>query len=67
MTRSITITKEDSLYVAQDVLSGVTSQGASIDDAISNLKEALVLFYEDTPVPSEDATSVIFTTVEVSL
>ena len=47
MTRSIKITKEDTWYVAQDIQSGVTSQGKSMDEAIANLHEAMDLYEVD--------------------
>ena len=47
MTRNIVIIQEDNWYVATDIISNVASQGKTIDEAISNLKEALELYYED--------------------
>lgn len=42
----IKVTKEENLYVATDVASGVASQGTTVETALSNLKEALELYYE---------------------
>ena len=59
------IQKEDEWYVATSLESGVASQGKTIDEAIENLKEALILFYEDN-VP-EEISPVFVTTVEVAV
>ena len=42
------IQQEDDLYVAKCVENDVASQGNTIDEALSNLKEALELYYEDS-------------------
>ena len=44
---TVIIQKEEDWYVATDVTSGVASQGKSIDESLSNLQEALTLYYED--------------------
>ena len=41
------IWKEDSLFVAKALELEVTSQGASEQEALKNLQEALELFFED--------------------
>lgn len=38
------IQKEDNWYVATDIVSGVASQGKTIDESLENLKEALLLY-----------------------
>jgi len=43
---TIFIQQEENWYVATDVVSGVASQGKSLDESIQNLKEALSLYYE---------------------
>lgn len=43
---TIIIQKEKNWYVATDVISGVASQGKSIDESLANLGEALLLYYE---------------------
>lgn len=43
---TVIIQKEEKWYVATDVISGVASQGLTIDESISNLKEAIELYYE---------------------
>ena len=47
MTGAIIIYEDDGWYVAEDILSGVASQGRTISEASSNLREALELYYED--------------------
>lgn len=46
ITCTIMIQKEENWYVATDVVSGVASQGKTLDESIENLKEALSLYYE---------------------
>jgi len=41
------IQKEDDWYVAKCVENNVASQGRTIEEAISNLTEAIQLYYED--------------------
>ncbi len=63
---TIIIQKEENWYVATDVLSGVASQGKTLDESMENLKEALALYYEDN-VPETDSTPVYVTTMEVAI
>ncbi|RLG44195.1 MAG: type II toxin-antitoxin system HicB family antitoxin [Thermoproteota archaeon] len=43
--------KEEDMYVIQDVTTGVTTQGETLEKAIENLKEAISLYLEEA---SED-------------
>lgn len=43
------IFKDGKHYVAKHPC-GVASQGITVEEALSNLKEALELYYEDSPV-----------------
>jgi len=43
------ITKEGKWYVARCLEVEVTSQGETLEEAITNLREALELYFEDTP------------------
>ncbi len=56
MTRQRTFTailhKEGDLYVAECPEVGTVSQGASLEGAVTNLKEATELFLEEFPLPS---------------
>ena len=40
------IYKDEDLFVAQSI-EGIASQGSTQEEAIENLKEALLLYYED--------------------
>ncbi|MEJ5377825.1 MAG: type II toxin-antitoxin system HicB family antitoxin [bacterium] len=42
--------KEDDLYVAECLEVGTVSQGYTIEEAISNLKEATELYLEEFPL-----------------
>lgn len=44
------ILKEGRWYVARDLVSGVTTQGKTIEEAKLNLKEAVELYFEDEKV-----------------
>ena len=63
---TIIIQKEEDWYVATDVLSGVASQGKSIDESMQNLKEALSLYYEDNR-PEAVTQPIFVTTMEVAI
>lgn len=63
---TIIIQQEDNWYVATDVVSGVASQGKSIDESMQNLKEALSLYYEDNK-PEPDIQPIFVTTMEVAI
>ena len=41
------ITEEDAIFVASNPDTGVASQGNTIDEALSNLREALELYLEE--------------------
>jgi predicted RNase H-like HicB family nuclease len=41
------IIKDGKWYVAKDLVSGVTTQGKTIENAKENLKEAVELYFED--------------------
>ena len=45
------ITKEDALYVARALELGVVSQGNSVEEAETNLKEAVELYLEGEKAP----------------
>ncbi len=65
MTRSVVIFEDDGWFVAEDVLSGVASQGRTIAEASDNLREALELYFEDNERDEEK--KVFFTTMEVAV
>jgi len=43
------IWKEEDMYVIKEVITGVTTQGKTIEEAINNLKEAVKLYLEEMP------------------
>jgi len=54
MTRQIltaVLHKEENLYVAECPEVGTVSQGATVEAAIANLKEATELYLEEFPLP----------------
>lgn len=58
------VTREGDWYVARAVEVEVASQGRDVEEALVNLKEALELYFEDTPLP-EAVPAPIITQVEV--
>lgn len=46
---NVVFTREEQWVVATDTAIGIASQGKTMEDALSNLQEALELFYEDDP------------------
>ena len=63
---TVIIQKEDSWYVATDIVTGVASQGKTIDESIENLKEALSLYFEDN-APTVNDSNIFVTTMEVAI
>jgi predicted RNase H-like HicB family nuclease len=59
------VTHEPPWYVARCLEVEVTSQGESVDEALANLREALELYFEDTPLP-EGVEPPIIASVEVA-
>lgn len=59
---SAVIHQEDDLYVAECPEVGTVSQGGSIEEALSNLKEATELYLEEFPLRS--LSRPLFTTFE---
>lgn len=55
---------EEGGYVATNPETGTTSQGESVDEALSNLKEATELYLEEFPI--ESTRHSLFTTFEVA-
>ncbi|MFN0153202.1 MAG: type II toxin-antitoxin system HicB family antitoxin [Gaiella sp.] len=45
------ITHEAPWYVARCLDVEVASQGANVEEALANLREALELYFEDAPIP----------------
>ena len=53
-TFSAVIHREEDLYVAQCPEVGTASQGKTVEEAVSNLKEATELYLEEFPMPHID-------------
>jgi predicted RNase H-like HicB family nuclease len=64
-TLTAVIHRESDLYVAECPEVGTVSQGATIEEAVANLKEATELYLEEFPLP--DAGPVILTTFEAAV
>ena len=63
---SAVITKEETLFVALSPELDIASQGASIEEALANLREAIELYLEDedADIPAEGMRPLI-TLIEV--
>jgi predicted RNase H-like HicB family nuclease len=59
------VTHEPPWYVARCLEVEVTSQGESLEEALENLREALELYFEDTPLP-DSAEPPIIASVEIA-
>ena len=57
--------REENLYVAECPEAGTVSQGETIDEAVSNLKEATELYLEEFPIKEKRKTWM--TTFEVAM
>ena len=53
---TVVVQKEKNWYVAKCIENSVASQGKTIEESVINLREALELYYEDTPYKSENST-----------
>ncbi len=67
MTRVLTavLHKEGELFVADCPEVGTVSQGATVEEALSNLKEATELYLEE--FPTEGSSHPMITTFEVAV
>jgi predicted RNase H-like HicB family nuclease len=59
------LTREEGWYVARCLEVEVTSQGDTVESALTNLREALELYFEDEPMPA--AQEPIIAPVEVRI
>ena len=64
---TVVIQKEENWYVAKCLENSVASQGKTVEEAMSNLKEAIGLYYEDMPQESHLDNPVFITTLEVTV
>jgi predicted RNase H-like HicB family nuclease len=59
MRLTAAVTREGDLFVAQCLEVDVASQGDSFESALSNLREALELYFEDSPSAKVAETPII--------
>ncbi len=45
----VIVWREENMYVAREVATGVTSQGKTVEEAVKNFREALELYLEEVP------------------
>ena len=45
----VVVWREEDMYIAREVATGVTSQGKTVEEALKNLREALELYLEEDP------------------
>lgn len=64
-TFTAVIHREEDMFVAECPEVGTVSQGATIEEAVANLKEATQLYLEEFPINSKPAGSFV-TTFEVA-
>lgn len=63
---NVIVRKEENWFVAKCIENSVVSQGKTIEEALDNLKEALVLYYEDE-APEIETRQTFLTTLEVAI
>ena len=47
MKLKVSLWKEDDMYVIKDTYTGVATQGSTIDEAFTNIREATSLYLEE--------------------
>lgn len=65
MQLTAAVTHDPPWYVARCLEVEVTSQGESVEEALTNLREALELYFEDAPLP-ESVGPPIIASVEIA-
>ena len=63
---NVIIQKEENWFVAKCIENSVASQGKTFEEAFENLREALILYYEDEN-PEIETRQVFLTTMEVAI
>jgi predicted RNase H-like HicB family nuclease len=63
---TVVIQKEDDWFVAKCIENSVVSQGKSMEEALDNLREALLLFFEGESPEINDIPTFI-TTLELAI
>ena len=64
---TVIVQQEENWYVAKCLENNVASQGKTIEEALSNLKEAIALYYEDEKPEIGDSKQIFLTTMEVAI
>ncbi|MFZ3130180.1 MAG: type II toxin-antitoxin system HicB family antitoxin [Desulfosporosinus sp.] len=64
---TVIVQQDDDWYVAKCLENSVASQGKTVEEAITNLKEALELYYEDIQLDIVEPRQTFVTTLEVSV
>jgi len=41
--------QEDDMYIIKEIITGITTQGHTLDDALVNIKEAVSLYIKEMP------------------
>jgi len=59
-TFTVVINKDEDMFVAECPEVGTVSQGATIDEAIDNIKEATELYLEEFPQDSKNKSMITF-------
>ncbi len=54
----VVVWREDGVFVAREVSTGVTGQGGSLEEALRNVREALEAFLEEEPRAAEHVETV---------
>lgn len=63
------IWKEGKMYIIKEAVTGVTTQGKTIEEAIKNIKEAVSLYLEEMPAVRKELkhmTSIGAVSVEIA-
>jgi len=63
---TVIVQKEENWYVAKCIENSVASQGKTLEESLSNLKEALELYYEDV-TPEHTNVQTFITTMELAI
>lgn len=49
MKLQIVFWQEDDMYIIKEITTGITTQGHTLEDALTNIKEAVSLYIEEVP------------------
>ena len=69
MKLQIVFWKEDDMYIIKEITTGITTQGHTLEDALTNIKEAMSLYIEEVPTVKdtiENMNLVGISSVEIS-